>query len=220
MPRTKIIGLALVGALAMTAIVANTAAANTKSLNLYEGEGFKRQWLAPGATFSMNTFSPTTLATSDGYAECPGEAGLEGEKEPVNELFGTLETNGAATDTVQLVDSRTLSTTCKSSLDLGEPSIILFSFGTLSLGGNGRVGVAPLKAGVGFSGGADCLFESADATGRMAVSSAPVPTTIVFSGARLERNTGSSSPICPKAAKLYAEFHAVGQNGEPLYDSN
>jgi hypothetical protein len=54
-PRTKIMGPALVGALAMTAIVADTAAADTKSLNLYESEGFKRQSLAPGATFSMGS---------------------------------------------------------------------------------------------------------------------------------------------------------------------
>jgi hypothetical protein len=220
MPRTKIITLALVAALAVTAIVADTATANTRSLNLLEGEGVNRQPLAPGATFDMNTFTTTTLVTSDGYSECPGEAGLEGQMESAIALLGTLETNRDPTDTGLLAGGRNLAMTCKSTLDLGEASILLFSFGTLSLASNGKVEVAPLTVGVAFTGGADCLFETADAAGRMAVSSAAVPTTIVFPGARLKRNTSSGAPICPKAAKLYVEFHAVGENGEQLYDSN
>lgn len=233
MRRMRMIGLSFVAVLAITAMAPNADAANTKPLNLYEGEGFSRRLLVPGERLVMDTFNATTLVTPDGYVECAGETERDvlvndefvEELGPYDEISGILGTNGELTDTVRLTNASGVGANrCKTSLDLGKALIFFRTLDTLSLSGTGAVEVAPpsenWKVVASFEGGAECVFESADARGKMIVASTPVPTAISFSGARFKRNAAESSPICPKTARLYAGFHMVNERGERIYDSN
>jgi hypothetical protein len=240
MRRIKIVGLGVGVALAVGAMGAGTAAASPKALSFYE-ESLPPQFTE---SFDLYTYSGVTLTTRDGNVECNGNGKIVSHEGSF--MFGHLQTNKEATDTVKIGSAGGQiapgnEDLCNSSIGLGQvrlvfsPSLYEEPSGewTLSLSASGKVQLTgpesrPVIIQLFFTGGADCEYRSSEVKGRMSVAPLKVRTSISFWRQRFKLAPEGSAPICPRSVDLYADFYAVGQGegsageseGELIYDSN
>jgi len=210
MRRLKIMGLALVFVLALSAVVASAPAAASPTLHLGWGAGEEPEAaVTAGANFEMNNFTAVTFELGGWAVTCTGNQGL----------VGSDETNNEKTDKIKLeAGYGTLSGSelCSSSLGLGSTAKVEFiGPWTLALSTNKKAEMlAPKKALVlvyiEFSGSEKCFYELKKLKGTWATEKYESlyndTLTMNFAKQKLKLYKRESGGLCPKTTTLNAPF--------------
>jgi hypothetical protein len=208
--------LALLAAVAASAVMASGAAAAPKTLTLLQG-GLAQPMLV-GEEVSLRTKGAVTFETSSGKTAtgtitCLPEKSTQG-------FEGVLLSNGASAATIELTEAfggiGAAGSTCATTTVLGATAKVDIhatgSLGTLSLGANGKASFAaapagPVQVGVSFSGGALCTYDYTKLTGSLSLPAKIVTTG--FSKQKLKLEKVGSNVLCPKGAAFTALFETL-----------
>jgi hypothetical protein len=223
--RVGIAGVIVAVVLTLTALMAASASAAPKKLDLTWD--FEVNQLKTGEEFKMANDSDIAFETTAGGVKC--EAAFYPEEQG---FLGKDETNNEKTDKLELdyaYGGIYLGRVCASTLGLGTEALVAVynpsgSLGTLSLGANGKASFkTPSTSEPAYvleyflNTGDECYYTFTKLSGTLSIGDL---TEIDFSNQKLKLDKTISNKLCPKTAKLTApfEYQTTGELGWYIFN--